>query len=799
MRRVVLAITFLLLIAGLFLLWSDRFELVPDAPSLNLADLREISPRLPPGAEWLGSGDQPALRLRYAPEQRRAAVCIGLPGFPAVAALRVRFSMAASKLTCGRELWEDGRALIEWRSSDGHASEETDPVCSLRDDQTSGDITLVLRPSSGSAIPVLRVEHLGTAGDFTISKFEITPVKESATWKYGRWGLLVGWFVWLVMLLAGWNRWSLWRRMAAVAICLGIAVYFAVPGPWKTLRPLVIPFQIGPSITLTTPVAKQVPDQRSAAPSMASDEVLGKIPLQGSWIMQVKDQLAKLRLFLHVFLLFVPTLGMALLVGRKSAIALAIGLAVSIEAAQTGFGFGFDMLDVLDLACDAVGIALAMWVYRKFAHCQPMLDQAQSASSPRSATAAWRSPLWIMVVAALVLASYLSPRPFWIDATDCAVAVAEGRPVVHPPGSIGFLYLANLIHRLIDSPYRSLQLISAGCYLASIAGVFAALKRHTTLAAAGALTLAYAFNWVCLNIATTGTSHASDLLLGSILVYLASLPRPTRSSCGWHPALFLTLVWAASFRMSSVMMAGPFLLLVLLRDYRLPQFWISAVVGGVLLGLLIWISAQCYGGWDAYRAASAALHADNARSGFLTGGGWQTGGMNILRAGWWLLLALPLLPLLALVRSRRMPCAIAPEWSLFLPAALAGGVLFVVFGYLCVHPGYLAPALPALFVLLARFLQPSRMLVGACLAQLALALALFFIPQPVLPPRTASEAATNAFFLQFTARAHRDAVSTLSLSSWLYLAGRSDLVPPHRRARVEADLRSSAEEKPESR
>jgi hypothetical protein len=126
-------------------------------------------------------------------------------------------------------------------------------------------------------------------------------------------------------------------------------------------------------------------------------------------------------------------------------------------------------------------------------------------------------------------------------------------------------------------------------------------------------------------------------------------------------------------------------------------------------------------------------------------------------------------------------------------------VLFVVFGYLCVHPGYLAPALPALFVLLARFLQPSRMLVGACLAQLALALALFFIPQPVLPPRTASEAATNAFFLQFTARAHRDAVSTLSLSSWLYLAGRSDLVPPHRRARVEADLRSSAEEKPESR
>ena len=426
-----------------------------------------------------------------------------------------------------------------------------------------------------------------------------------------------------------------------------------------------------------------------------------------------------------------------------------------------------------------------------------MPDQKQSASSPRRATAAWRSPLWIMVVATLVLATYLSPRPFWIDATGCATAVAEGRPVVHPPGYIGFLYLASLINRLIGSPYRSLQVISAVCYLASIAWVFAALKRHTTPAATRALTLAYAFSWVCLNIATTGTSHASDLLFGGILVYLASLPRPTRSSCWWHPALFATLVWAASFRLSSVVMAGPFLLLVLLRDCRLPRCWIAAVVGGVLIGVMIWVTAQCYGGWDAYREASAALHADNARSGFLTGSGWQTGGMNIIRAGWWLFLALPLLPILAFARSRRMPGAMAPGWSLLLPAALAGGVLFVVFGYLCVHPGYLAPALPALFVLLARLLQPSRMLVGTCLAQMTLALALFFIPQPVLQPSSASEAAANALLLQFTARAHRDAVSTLSLSSWLHLAGRSDIIPHHRRAKAEDALRSSSVFKPE--
>lgn len=405
----------------------------------------------------------------------------------------------------------------------------------------------------------------------------------------------------------------------------------------------------------------------------------------------------------------------------------------------------------------------------------------------------WLSPLWIMLGASVLLTTYVSPRPFWIDAPDYVAAMVQGRPVVHPPGYVGFLYLANLLNEVLGSPYRSLQVISTGCYLASIAWVFAAIRRHTTLASAQALTLAYAFGWVCLNLATAGTSHASDLLFGAILVHLAALPRPTRSSCWWHPALFLTLVWAASFRMSSVVMAGPFLVLVLWRDYRLPRFWISAAAGGVLIGLVVWITARCYGGWDSYRAASAAIHAVNARSGLLSGGSWQTGGLNVLRTGWWLFLALPLLPLLALFRKQRRPAPISWDWPVLMPAALAGSVLVVDFGYLCVHPGYLAPALPALFVLCARLLEPTRLLVYACMAQVVLALVLFFVPGPILPPKSSSSAAANAFLLQFTASAHRDAVTTLSLSSWLHLAGRADLIPSHRRAKAEDDLRSSSE------
>jgi glycopeptide antibiotics resistance protein len=64
-------------------------------------------------------------------------------------------------------------------------------------------------------------------------------------------------------------------------------------------------------------------------------------------------------------LLFGPTLVLAWLVGCKSAKSLALGLAVSIEAAQTAFGYGFDWVDVFDLFCDGLGIALAIWLYQK--------------------------------------------------------------------------------------------------------------------------------------------------------------------------------------------------------------------------------------------------------------------------------------------------------------------------------------------------------------------------------------------------------------------------------------------------
>ncbi len=161
------------------------------------------------------------------------------------------------------------------------------------------------------------------------------------------------------------------------------------------------------------------------------------------------------------------------------------------------------------------------------------MTTADSSPCPDAPDAAdWRFAIGVMLACVILLASYLSPREFWIDAADYVAALKEGKRVIHPPGYAGFIGIAGVFESFIGSPYRALQTLSVTCYLASIPFICFALHRHTTRNTARALTLAYAVNWVCLNIATVGSSHSSDLLFTSIFVYLASLPRPDRASRG---------------------------------------------------------------------------------------------------------------------------------------------------------------------------------------------------------------------------------------------------------------------------
>jgi hypothetical protein len=92
---------------------------------------------------------------------------------------------------------------------------------------------------------------------------------------------------------------------------------------------------------------------------------LGKIPVQGGLALRIKYFLAQARPLLHVLLLFAPSLAIACLVGRRPAFFIGVTLALAIELAQVAFGYGFDWVDVVDLANDAIGIALAIWVCKK--------------------------------------------------------------------------------------------------------------------------------------------------------------------------------------------------------------------------------------------------------------------------------------------------------------------------------------------------------------------------------------------------------------------------------------------------
>ena len=101
---------------------------------------------------------------------------------------------------------------------------------------------------------------------------------------------------------------------------------------------------------------------------------MGKIPDQGDFTLRLKHYAAKARSLLHIALLFGPTLLIACLVGKRPAWSLGVILALAVEAAQFAFGYGFDWVDVFDLACDATGIALALAVHHRLKRFVPLIE-----------------------------------------------------------------------------------------------------------------------------------------------------------------------------------------------------------------------------------------------------------------------------------------------------------------------------------------------------------------------------------------------------------------------------------------
>lgn len=369
MRRFWSLATLVLLLVGLLLLQRHRFERVPNAPTMDLADVRKMLPALPTGAEWT---DDSSLRLMANRDHPPVRLLTGLPYPSPVDGLHIRFNMVAQDLSKGDEMWEDGRLLIQWVSPQDSRAREIDPIGSVRENKVIEESTLIAKPAKSPSVPILRIENLGKSGFVEFSILEMTPVRETTVWKVGKWLLLGSWFVWLSCVLATGSKQSLWRPCLASGIWVVMVVLLAFPGPWKTIRPMIVSFNLGgftqvvPNQESPDAGAKNVHLSDQGSDSIDKLSPVGKIESSENWLLRVKRVLKNQRILLHILLLFLPTMTLAILLGAKRAFFLGVSLAIAIELTQTAFGYGFDWVDVQDFISDFSGIALALWLYTKW-------------------------------------------------------------------------------------------------------------------------------------------------------------------------------------------------------------------------------------------------------------------------------------------------------------------------------------------------------------------------------------------------------------------------------------------------
>jgi hypothetical protein len=370
MRRTLLSGSFLALLVALGALWAFRFECVPEFPTWQLADLRTLAPPVP-GVDWLGPPDNPLLRLRVDSANQRVAARLAIPNIPATSWLHLRFRLAANGLTPGSEKWEDGRLMIDWHPTTGIPDWENAPVSSLRFDDKSSWENIVVAPLHAPAVPALRLEHLGRAGEFVLSDLQITAVDERPAWQIGKWLLAFGWLAWGTACVRSWPGITWRRAIGAAAIWLFMLVNFVVPGPWKIQRAMIPDFQLHAQTSSKLPPQNQAPAAIAPAPCkvpIASGAIpaLGKMPVQGGVALQLKQRISQARPILHALMLFAPSLAIAFFVGKKPALFLAVILALATELAQIAFGYDFNWLDGIDLLYDASGIVTALWVHHMY-------------------------------------------------------------------------------------------------------------------------------------------------------------------------------------------------------------------------------------------------------------------------------------------------------------------------------------------------------------------------------------------------------------------------------------------------
>jgi hypothetical protein len=410
----------------------------------------------------------------------------------------------------------------------------------------------------------------------------------------------------------------------------------------------------------------------------------------------------------------------------------------------------------------------------------------------------WRAPAGIAAGFLLLHVFFLSPAPFWIDASAYSHAIENGRKVIQPPGYLVFIEIIRIFSGWFGHPYRIQQILTLAATVASFFVLHRALALASNESRATGFTAAFAFSWLTLNLGSAGTTHAMDFLFSSLWILLLVHRGNGKAGPKWHLAFFLVLAAAGSIRLTSAIMAGPLLLLMLIRDWRAPSFWISALLAGAILLVVQFLTINAYGGPTEFRAASAGSHAIISPSSILFGGPWPNVAVNWFRAAFWCLLLCPILFIPWIRTWKSWPRNSRYPWPVYGCIAMVAGTAFVAFGYLCTHPGYLTPLFAPLLFLAATLPSDGKWFRRIVVTQILASLILFFAIRPKNDSASKWVAVANAYLLQYGAHNHRHALPMYSLSGWLAITGNTTEIPPERREQAFGELDATGKSRPET-
>jgi len=349
---------FCILIGCMVAAWAHRFVPEDGAARVTLEALELVGVNKPSSLRKEPGG----ITIAAAPG-KPASASFAIPAIGEPEVIFVRSHVVADAIVVGPNRWDDGRLFIEWMRNGEVVG--ISGIDSARGHKDEGIRTLAIVSPVRGAVPVLCFQNLGASGTYEIRMLDLVAARERKAWSSGKWFLAAGFLAVVAALVGGTKKPAPWRGWVAAGVWMLVATGYAFPGPWGVELPFITPFVFA---ELPAIEADANQEWHETAVAIENDEpLMDRLPPPNDLGLRLRLWLPWLRPLLHFALLFIPVLAMAWFVGARRAFWLGWALSLSIEAAQTLYGFGFGWDDVLDLVVNGIAISAAVWAHGKFA------------------------------------------------------------------------------------------------------------------------------------------------------------------------------------------------------------------------------------------------------------------------------------------------------------------------------------------------------------------------------------------------------------------------------------------------